>query len=255
MTGLITGAPVPALLAPGSSPHTYDPRPSDMRRLQRSAALIRGSETLDPWASDLSGTRVLGLLALLPDSLHRPLSGHAATASRGDSHVLDPHFWTDPLAVKALLPALADTLCTLHPNACDDYRSNVRGASDRLDALHRTVRETVAPAAGRSVLLAQPFLGFFLDRYGIPVSGVVQPGPGRSPGPRRIEELIARTKRDSVSVILTLPGPPPPGTETIARETGARLVSVPALGTEEAPSGYENFMRSIAQSVASAYYE
>jgi len=103
---------VERLLEPGVSPHTYDPTPSDLRATTAATALVYGAEVLDGWAADLPASRRLELGAMVPAGARLSFEG-------GHGHgAVDPHFWTDPLAVKQLVPVLADTLCAVDPPGC-----------------------------------------------------------------------------------------------------------------------------------------
>lgn len=248
-----TEGTVQALLRPGISPHTYDPRPSDVRTAREGRALIYGSELLDHWAARLPETRPLGLVGLLPDSLLRPVPGSPPGGDPPDAARADPHFWTDPLAVRALLPALVDTLCTLEPPDCPRYRANAARFTERLDSLHARIADLVRPVRGRPVILAQPFLGFFLRRYGIPIAGVLHTGGGGEPSPRHVDAIIRIARERPVDVILRSSHAPAQTARTVARATGARLVTLDPLGPSEEDASYEAWLIETARTTVEAY--
>ena len=110
------------ILPSGASPHTYQLRPSDMRHVETATAMIMGGPGLDDWAYKLPNTNRIELLDLVPDSLILTFEAfHEETRVKDsvstDEHAhhhhegdIDPHFWTDPLTVRGILPNLTEIL-------------------------------------------------------------------------------------------------------------------------------------------------
>jgi len=191
---------VEPLLEPGASPHTYDPTPSDLRAVRNATALVYGAEHLDGWAADLPADRRLELARLLPTSVQRSFEeGHGSHAGT----TVDPHFWTDPVAVAELLPALTDTLCAMDASGCATYRANADSFATALAALDTRLRNMTAPVRDTPVLLAQPFFRYFLHRYGPRLVGVVSVQPGTQPSPRDLHRLVRQAEASGARYILT----------------------------------------------------
>ena len=107
------------VLPAGSSPHAFEPRPSDARAITSARLLIYGASNLDEWVVRRTDVPRTSLMSLLPDSMALP---HG-------SENPNPHFWLDPLAVKALVGPLADLLCGLEASYCDEIRRQANRAS------------------------------------------------------------------------------------------------------------------------------
>lgn len=231
---------VKSLLPPGSSPHTYEVRPSDARLAGESTALFYGAPDLDEWVTELDVPARIALLDFVPDSLLLTLPGG------GDAHHpsgIDPHFWMDPVAVRAVIPALADTLCGIDPPGCRDYRSNAQRFSARLDSLDSYIRTVLEPAAGSSVLLAQPFFLYFANRYGIALAGIVEPIPGKEPSPRYLQELVAVAKSRRARAIFTQSQLPSRSAQAVAEGAGVPLFQLDPLGGGAGRTAYVDLLR------------
>ncbi len=141
-------ASVSVLLPPGASAHTYEPRPSDTQAVAAADALFWIGEDFDGFAAELTARHSVELLPLLPESArltgfsHHDHAGgvepgHTAGAEQHQAHAehpgheaeegVDPHFFTDPLAVRALLPALVAELARLDPAGAEQYSSQCCG--------------------------------------------------------------------------------------------------------------------------------
>lgn len=241
---------VTALLHAGDSPHTYEPRPSDVRRAETASAVFYGAPHLDAWAADLSSRRTLALLDLVPSTYRLPAVTDVHARHGEDGLSIDPHFWTDPLVVHALLPALADTLCTLDAEGCAVYTANADTFAARLEALDAEVEALVEPVRAAPVFLAQPFFQYFLHRYGPQLVGVVEPHPGNEPSPRALEALVDRARRAGVRAILTQHQLPPRAAEAVAEGAGIPIVTLDPLGS--ADRSYPELLRRNAETLNDA---
>jgi zinc transport system substrate-binding protein len=230
---------VERLLVPGASPHTYDPTPSDLRATTRGTALVYGAEHLDGWAAALPARRRLKLIDLLPSNVR--LSFDDAGAPHGDETV-DPHFWTDPLAVASLLPALADTLCTIDATGCSTYRANADSFATALAALDTRLASMTAPVRSTPVLLAQPFFRYFLHRYGPHLVGVVEPHPGAEPTPRDIHRLVERAEASGARYILSQRQLSDRAAAAVAEPSALPLIALDPLGGTEGRTTYSTLM-------------
>lgn len=235
------GVDVYRLLPAGASPHTYEPRPSDLRRVEGALALVYVDRRLDGWAADYPGAPKIALLPFLPDSLLLSIVEEGAAipgdaARRGDDHDHDhgpgpdPHFWTDPLAVRAILPALAGALGDLDPERRETYRANAAAYAAHLDSLHMKIGAETVAIRGRSVFLSHPFLRYYLRRYGMGVADVIEKIPGKEPTARELGRLITAAGASDAFAILTLPQLSPRGAELLAESTRLPIVVVDPLG-------------------------
>ena len=241
---------VTALLTAGDSPHTYEPRPSDVQRTEGGTALFYGAPHLDGWAADLSAPHHVALLDLVPEGYQHPAvdDGHGATG--GDA--IDPHFWTDPLAVRALLPALADTLCALDAAGCATYEANADSLAAELIELDAELRSLLSPVRAMPVLLAQPFFQYFMHRYGPRLVGVVEPHPGKEPSPRALQALIARTRREGVRAVFIQRQLPPRAAEAVAEAAGLSVVTLDPIGGAAGRRSYRDLLLHNARTIRDA---
>jgi len=229
------------ILPAGASPHTFELRPSEIRRIAAAKALFCGSPQLDGWSRKFQNPHRLELLQLLPPQYRLRMEGHRSPAAPGSSGI-DPHFWTDPLAVKALLPSLADTLCALDSNGCEVYQQNSARAASHLDSLVEEIDRTLAPVRGAAVVLSHPFFRYFLKRFGIRVAAVIEWAPGREPTPKDIKRIIQQVKREKVQAIFTLAQLSSRPAELVAEASGVPTHELDPLGGVPGRMTYDELM-------------
>jgi len=232
-----TEVAVRTLLDPGASPHTYEPRPSDVRAAQSAVVVVYVSQGLDAWATALPARRTLAVLDLVPAAERRPLPVSQ------DGSAVDPHFWTDPLTVAAMIPALVDALVSLDPDHAATFRANASRFAERLGALHAEAAAVLRPLAGSRVVLFHPSFGYLLARHGIVIAAVVEEFPGKEPTARDIQELGRTARQTGATVVFTEPQLPRRPAEVLAELAGLRVAELDPLGGGPGRDTYEDLTR------------
>lgn len=226
------------VLNAGDSPHTFDPRPSTVRAARQSQALFYGADVLDGWAAQMDAPRAYALLDLVPrehvhpfpeDNKHEA-AGPSEEAHAHDAGTTDPHFWLDPVAVRAMVPPLADTLCTVDPGGCDTYRQNATALTDSLQGLHEEIGATLAPVRDRAFMASQPFLHYLVRRYGLSQTAVVERSPAQEPSARRIQQLIAQARTQNVRAMVRQRQLPANAAQAVADGASLPIVALDPLG-------------------------
>ena len=88
-------ANVDCILPPGSSPHTYELRPSDVRKIERATALIMGGKNLDDWAYSFECEHRIELIKYVPHEFYITSVPHSHGHHHEEVHdidTIDPHF-------------------------------------------------------------------------------------------------------------------------------------------------------------------
>ena len=247
----ITGEPdnVEVLLAPGTSPHTYAPKPSDIKMIRNSKALIYVSPFLDEWAAAIDAPEKIQLIGLLPDSMkiyfdHAHNHSHDHTHHSHDEHekVADPHFWTDPLTVKALAEALADTLGLLYPSRKAYYQDNFLKFSRKLDSLHTEVKKITSGIRGKDVVLFHPSFLYFLERYGMNYMAAVEESPGKEPSPKFIAELSKKIRSAGVKAIFSEPQLAVEAVRAVSEASGTKFYELDPIGGTDSLNSYREII-------------
>ena len=230
-----TAARVRTLLPPGSSPHAYEPRPSDIQALQSANLVFHAGSGVDDWIAGVADRPAVSLWSLVPDSLLIP----------GD---LDPHVWLDPSAVAAAMPGLAAALCEADPADCAGYRERAAAFAQRMPGLALRIRETLAGVRDSSVVTSGPFLAWWSRRFGPKVLAAVEESEGVEPSASRMGMLIS-TSRLATAVLgqATLPEQ---AARAVAEAAGVPYVVVDAVGSEISAPDYERLLLSIAEALS-----
>ncbi len=149
-----------------------------------------------------------------------------------DGDGLDPHFWMDPARVGLAAQEIAEALSAVHDGMwmerADQYVAQMETTNqeveDALSSVHEERREMVTNH--------QAF-GYFADRYGFEILGVVIPGGATlaEPSSAQLADLVAVMEQSGTRVIFAETSEPVALAEAVAGEVGED-VEVVQLFTE-----------------------
>lgn len=251
----VTGdaAVVACILPPGSSPHTYELRPSTARLLEKAKGVFYVDDSIDGWAAKLAPGRIYPTFAMVPESLRREFHGSHSHGEGGEStasHTPNAHFWSDPVAVRAIVPGLVDILTRLDPDHGTAYADNASRFMKQLDDLDREFKAAPAPREGYALVAFHPSWCYFFERYGIKVSAYVEPFPGKEPTPQTIQQLKESLAGAERRVVLSEVQLPAKSAEVLAESVGGHVAVIDPLGGQGERTSYAALLRYNTAQVA-----
>jgi zinc/manganese transport system substrate-binding protein len=150
--------------------------------------------------------------------------------SLGDQHPMgNPHINLDPVLGKAMVRAIADGLSRNFPDGAVAFHKNAAAYNATLDEAIARWRREALPLRGKKLVSYHPDMVYFAERFGMEPFGTIEIRPGVDPTPGHIAELKERMLKEHVDLVVRERHYPAGLAETIARETGAKLVELPAM--------------------------
>ena len=210
-----THAIVEVLLPAGADPHAYQASSQQVAAIQEADLVIANGLLLEEGLIDVlesaeaDGANVLELAGQLdPISL------------RGGSE--DPHVSLDPVRMADAARLIAVELAAIQPGI--DWMSRAESYAAELAAVDERIEETLAviPKESRKLVTNHDALGYFADRYGLEVVGVVIPGGSTlaDPSSARLAALVAEIQHEGVPAIFVEAFEAAVLAEAIAAEVG-----------------------------------
>ena len=210
---------VEQVVEPGTDPHEYEPRPSDVDATAGAEIVFRGGGDLDDWTGDLvAGSDSDAVVVSLDAHLRVPLEGH------GDGET-DPHWWHDPRNAEAAVAQIEMTLAASDPAAAATFRRRGAAYVERIRSLDRGVARCIAriPAADREIVSQHDALGYYAHRYGLEVAGSLAPALNdqAQPSAGELADLADRIQGDGIPAVFPESGVPQDLVEAVAADGGA----------------------------------
>ncbi len=162
------------------------------------------------------------------------------TRAMGDVHPQgNPHYWLDSDNGRRIAKGLAGKLSQMSPGDAAYFQQRFQDFDRRLTEAEKRWKAAMKPYRGRKVVTYHRSFPNFAKHFGLDVVGYVEPRPGIPPTPSHTLELIQMMKRDNVKVILVEPYFDLKTPNSIARETGGKvLVYLPSVGGEKDVTDY-----------------
>jgi ABC-type Zn uptake system ZnuABC Zn-binding protein ZnuA len=248
-----TRAEIVCLVPPGASPHTYAPKPSDVRASYGAIALIYVADNFDEWATEFPTKNKIKLIDFLPEEMilyfedDHEHHHHDHAHDHHHHHGVDPHFWLDPLCVKEIVMPLTEKLAELDPDNAASYRTNAELFIKRLDNIHRSVAQIVRDLRGLPVFLQHPSFLYFFERYNMVYAGAIEEIPGKEPGPKYIKNLVDKVKQSGTKAIFSEPQLNAKISETVAESAGVMVFELDPLGGSERIRNYSDLLLKNAE--------
>ncbi len=233
------------LLPAGSSPHAFEPRPSDVRAVTQARLLIYGAPNLDEWVTRIPDVPRTSLMSHLPDSMALPYGAETP----------NPHFWVDPLAVKEVIGPLAKLLCALDETVCDEIRRNAVTMQNGLDSLFLRLDSELTGLRSSGLIVSHPFLDYFSARFGLQSVNIVEGSGNLEPSARELARLIESVAHAEYVAVVTERSEPSSAARTVAEATGLPLVSVDPLGGRNGENSYESIVSDLASALVEISHE
>jgi zinc transport system substrate-binding protein len=229
------------LVPPGASPHIYELRPSQVAQVSRARLLILIGAGLEYWADDLVKAVANPELQVIDTSRGIPLIG----AGRAGAN---PHIWLDVRQAMTQVRAIEAGLIRADPSRGEAYRSRAASYLKKLAALDEEIAREVKSWKTKEFIAFHPAWVYFARRYGLKQAAVIEQSPGREPSPAELARIVETAKRIGARAIFAEPQFSSKAADTIAQETGARVLFLDPLGSSLADRSYISMMRyNVAQ--------
>lgn len=258
---------VALLVGPDIDMHSFQPSPTDSRKLADARLVVTNGLGLEGWADRLvkaSGYRGAQLVAskgVKPLAAHEHGEHEKHDGHKGEAHghgASDPHAWQDVGNVKKYVANIRDALIAIDPDHQSDYRKNAERYLNELDALDRDIRAAVAtiPPDRRRVITTHDAFNYFEKAYGIEFLAAQGVSGDSEPSARDIARLIRQIRKEKVAALFFENVAGERLLERIAAETSARLGGTLYSDALSAPGGpaatYLDLMRHNIKTIAAA---
>lgn len=230
-------------------PHFVEAKPSFILRLQKADLLIVVGRELEigwlpPLIQQSRNAKIqAGADGYLDASTHArilDIPQGQITRAMGDVHPSgNPHYWLDPENGKIMARDIAGKLAQFRPGDKPYFDQRLADFTNRVNEGLKRWLAAIAPYKGVKVASYHRSYPNFADRFGLDVVGYVEPRPGIPPSPGHTLELIQEMKRQQIKIILMEPYFDQKTPNSIARQTGAKvLVLPPSVGGEKTITDY-----------------
>jgi len=241
---------VTLLLPPGVEAHSYEPKPSDIVKINNSDLFVYTGEFMEPWAHDITlgvdkTVKVVDASASVSlmkeegdDRVHKHededeeehLDDHADEREHEDEHEhnhggVDPHMWLDFDNAKIMAKNITDALVLIDPENVVYYRNNFESYQNKLSELDNEYKNTLSICKSKTIVYGGHYaFGYMAKRYGLDYLSAQGFSPDSEPTAKDMIALTDQINKNGISYIFYEELTSSKIAETLAKETNAKLL-------------------------------
>ncbi len=229
------------ILPSGSSPHTYDASPQDIKSLQGVKVIFGVGAGADDWLDDLtysiSGVEKFTLdnqvnLQSFPDHEEENID---EDHYHGD---VDPHYWLNPDNAISIAEAAALKFSELDPEGREEYLENFNDFKNKLSSLDIIWQAKLNQLNRKEIVVFHDAWNYFAKHYNLKIVASIEPFAGKSPGPRYLKDLQIIVKEKDIKAIFIEPQLATSVAEVLASDLNIEIATLDPLGGTESISDY-----------------
>lgn len=218
---------VKLILPPAVEPHSFEPTPKDMVKINKADIFIYTNEEMEPW--------VAKLLKSLKTNVKTVESGHnishanhqleANETEKHKEHEIDPHIWLDPINCLTLVDNITMALKSSDPTNSEIYSQRANKLIEELKQLDTDIRNGLSNCTSKTILYAGHFaFGYFVNRYNLKYETTYHGfSPDAEPSPKKMANLIKTVRNNKAKAIFYEALTEPRLAKTVSKETGVEM--------------------------------
>ena len=249
------------MVKPGSSPHNYEPKPSQMRSLVNSKAYFLVGDPfeqawMDKFKQNAKNTLFIDTTKGIEKIEMEEHEHHDAPKidTKHDEHNhekhdhsgFDPHVWLDPLLVKIQAKNIYEAMVEIDSQNGDFYKTNYEEFIKELDALDENIKTILKPYKDKAFMVFHPSWGYFSKRYELEQISIEL--EGKEPKPNELIELISEAKKHDIKIVFVAPQFSQKSAKTISKNINANVVEIDPLS-----DNWKKSMLDTANQIANSY--
>ena len=255
---------VQAMVQPGASPATYEPKPKQMADLSKTKIYFTiGVPFENAWLEKIADTNPnmrmvhtdhgIEKIAMTAHHHHHDekeekhhedehheadhddekKEHHGEAAHDEDHHEhagLDPHIWLSPPLVKIQARSILAALQEIDPAHRSVYEANFKAFVAQIDQLDSDLKRTFAGKKDLQFMVFHPAWGYFAHAYGL--KQVPIEIEGKDPKPAQLKELIQHARENEIKVVFVQPQFSTKSAKVVAREIGGQVAFADPLAND-----------------------
>jgi zinc transport system substrate-binding protein len=244
------------MVKPGSSPHNYEPKPSQMKSLVNSKAYFLVGDPfeqawMDKFKQNAKNTLFVdttkGIEKIqMEEHNHHDEANVDAKHDEHDHSGFDPHVWLDPLLVKIQAKNIYEAMVEIDSQNGDFYKTNYEEFIKELDTLDENIKTILSPYKDKAFMVFHPSWGYFAKRYDLEqISIEIE---GKEPKPNELVELIEEAKKYDIKIVFVAPQFSQKSAKTISKNINANVIAIDPIS-----GNWKESMLDTANQIANSY--
>lgn len=250
-----------------ASPHFYNFKPSDLRKIKRADIIFRIDPSMEVMLNHAleeksNKNRVISLaeapnIKLIPASkAHASHDEHEITEK--DRQHMDMHIWTSPHNAIAMAEKITDELAKADPDNRSYFISNLKQFSNKLKELDQSLAEQLKTVKNKPYIVFHDSWQYFSQAYGLKQSTLVSFHERIAPGAKTLPKIRKLIKSEKIHCIFTKPGMNPAWIRTLTENLkGINITEIDVIASTLTMSDqlYLEWLRQMGKQIQACLHE
>jgi zinc transport system substrate-binding protein len=228
----------------GNSPHTYEPKPSQMRDISRANLYLSMDVEFEKiWLEKFKNQNQKLIVKNIAKDINKTAMETHHQKNKNEI-ARDPHIWVNPINVKKIAKNIFKALSSVDVNNSSYYKKRLDLYLRELDSLDKEIKTILQNTPKETKFMVfHPAWGYFATRYNL-VQLTIEV-EGKKPKPRQLVSIIKEAKREKVKAIFTQPE-----FSDMVAKTMANALDIEVIKTSPLAKNWADNLKSLATSIA-----
>lgn len=213
------------LLPPGAQAHSFEPKPSDIARINQADIFIYTGRFMEPWVEGIIKGISNKNLTIIDSSIGIkmiPAVFHDLDEPVGS---LDPHIWLDFDNDKVITNNIVQALTKKDRVNADNYLKNADIYHKNLSLLDEQYKKTLSNCNKREIIYGGHYtFGYLAKRYNLKYLAAQGISPDAEPTAQDLISLVQQIKKDNIKYIFYEEIDSSKIAETLSNETQTKIL-------------------------------
>lgn len=242
-----------AMIPAGASPHSYEPKPSQMTAISKAKAYFTvGVEFEEAWMGRFHSQNrnmiifdsAKGIKKIKMAAHHHDEDEHEEHHEHHEHEGMDPHVWTTPKNMIIMATNIKNTLVKIDPANKISYNTNyikLVASLKQTDSQIKTILKNTPK--GSKFMIFHPSWGYFAKDYNLVQMPIEL--EGKEPKAKDLAILISQAKKEHIKAIFVAPEFSAKSASQISKTLNIPVVKISNLGYN-----WHSYMTSFAKAIA-----
>lgn len=233
---------VSLLLPPGVEAHGFEPKPSDIAKINGADIFVYTGEFMEPWAHDIiegvdKNVKIvdasIGIDLIKEDEEEHEYENEVRQEEseyHEDEHHhhhggVDPHIWLDFENAKIMSETITKALQEIDSENADYYQENLENYKTKLTAIDDSYKSTLSTCETKTIIYGGHYaFGYMAKRYGLEYITAQGFSPDSEPTAKDLIDIVEQIEENNISYIFYEELSSPKIAETLSNETGTKML-------------------------------
>ncbi len=246
----------------GVDPHSFEPTPKELVKLEKSKLFFCSGSVLEPWTAHIpSEVKLVNVSQYVSlKEFHEEETEHGVHCEDKEHEhhgAYDPHYWLDVDNMKHIAQAVMEKLSVLDPKNKHLFEKNEKKYIAGLEELDTLYKQKLLSCKLNTIIVTHNAFEYLAQRYGFHVESLIGLSTEEQPSAQDIKHIFQEIKARNTQMVFFENFSSQKNMQTIVDDLGIELATLQPLGNITAAEldqnlSYVDIMKNNLEKIAKA---